>query len=189
MSTRAEHPWPAKLIPAKKIHDVRQIAFCIRDDAAESKDGLLAVYSLNIYERPLRSPKLWRIIPAAYGDYLRRILHRNVHLFLTLDMIKERQIVVSDSDAVVDYISRYIVYNDVVLDNFWERVRVETIHDNLGPDWRSRDMDRWLAIDYHVGKHSAASLEAYIKTHGDASLQDDPIEFGECYFIYSHFTI
>lgn len=177
MSLRSDHLWPTKPVTNKLMHDIRQIVFCIRDNVPEATPGLIAVFSMNIYQSPFTTPVLWRVVPAAYSDHVLRIIRRNIHFFLAFDMISTGKVDAGlDSTEVCEHISRHIAYNDIVLDKFWEEARLNR---RMTPEWRSESLDKWLIIDYHVGEHTDFALEVYLKDNDETSLHDDPMDLGK----------
>lgn len=178
MSIRRQgHLWPARVPTDEIMHQIRQIALATYDSAPEDNaPGMMAVVFTNIYKRPIPEPELKTLFPAAYHVHLQRIVTRlRVFLFVH-DFINDgRMHAISNRDAVLKHLRRYVHYTDSVLDAIWDEAEND---DSLGPDSRSPILDKWLVYDYHVGGHTPHDIERFLSEHNEDELEEDPMEFG-----------
>lgn len=174
---RQAHLWPIRVPTDGIMHQIRQIATCIYDGGPEDDfPGMMAIYTTNIYKRPIPDPELKTLFPAAYDIHLNRLLARlRVFLFVH-DFINDgRMHEISNRDAILKHLRNYVHYTDSVLDAIFD----EAENDNsLGPDWRSSVLDKWLVYDYHVGGHTTHDIELFLIEHNEDQLAEDPMEFG-----------
>lgn len=82
-----------------------------------------------------------------------------------------------DREIVLDELRNYIAYTDNVLDAIWEEANDEG--DAINADWRSDTLDKWLIIEYYVGRHSPDDLSAYDSEHDPLDNDEDALSLGK----------
>jgi hypothetical protein len=155
---------------------IRQVNYDLEFDE-DDNDGMLDVFEVNTLKPKYESRSHWRRFPAAYLTFLKRFLYR-FELYLDVhDVIHADRGGYSTSKDSIRRLKQYIQYMDGVIMEAWDQCRDAAVEDELGPDWRCPALDRWLCLEFHIGRHGIEDVEAYIKNSG-AGLDEDPFEFG-----------
>ena len=169
--------WPNRMPTDAIMHQIWQTATCIYECGPEDNaPGMMAIYTTNIYKRPIPDPELKIYFPAAYEIHLNRLLTRFRTFLFVHDFIHDgRMHDISNRDAILKHLRQYIHYNDSIMDAILDEAEND---DSLGPDWRSAILDQWLVNEYHIGGHTTQDIELFLIEHNLDELAEDPMEFG-----------
>lgn len=171
--------WPKRTPSDRNLHQIRQIAFSVRDNVPDLPSGLIAIYSTNIYLVPVPPPTKWRELPAIYKDHISRLISRNTHFICVHDHLSAKpHLVTTETQEILNHLRCYISYNDKVMDMIWDEARDAVNKDLMGPEWRSPALNRWLAMDYLIEGHSTDAQEWFRMNDQEDLLKDDPMRFG-----------
>ena len=145
--------FPKNALKSHKIVDVTQIYYLFA--SSDLPNGLVQVQAINtVNEGPAYN---WRIVPEAYKPMLKTIFRR-------LELLKHAATDDTTKGENLRHIQcaqQNLVHLDMVLDSFWRETAIACKKNEMGRDWRSKTLDRWLCVEYFVRRHSPEAIAAW----------------------------
>ena len=82
-------------------------------------------------------------------------------------------------------LKQQLLHLDITLDQVWEEAREADANDRMNGSWRSKTLDEWLVIEFHLQHHNTFDIDTFIDEDAGnkEKLKMDPFDLGESYII------
>jgi hypothetical protein len=174
-------PFPTtKNIYRAKISRIAQIDFSIR---RHKNLDLIEIWSFNnLVPRDDDNPYEWRTMPSAYTIYLNCAFFRLETLKHAVQHAMQHT---TGEQRLMIPLKQQLLHLDITLDQVWEEAREADANDWMNGNWRSKTLDEWLVIEFHLQRHNTYDINAFIdeEVGNKENLKMDPFDLGESYII------
>jgi hypothetical protein len=172
MTTSFDSYWSNRIPNSKQIKDIIQISYSLHENAEKAANGLCVVYADNNFAKS--APYLWATLPLKYESHLKRI-------FFRLDLFSYACNPPKGDVDDTKLLKSYLGHLDHILDSLFEEAFQV---DNLDSSWRSPSFEKWLAVEFHIQRHTTVDIDTYVEENGTDWMGDDVLELGEFHLQY-----
>jgi len=158
-ATRAR--WHKSLPNKRDINDIEQIVYSL----GSKRDGLVAVFSRNIYDKAQSKPEIWTWIPVTYSLHFSRT-HYRIRLYLACIPHPG-----TNRDAH-DAVKQYLAYTDRVMEAFLTDAIDANAAKQMSESWSSPEFNAFLTIESFVNVHLPERIDDYMKKNNTDLIED-----------------